>query len=98
MSGKLISIFKQIEDNRRDLSKLHELNDILVMAIITKNPPHGRVSSCFITVKFSFFNAAAIYSKTALFFKLLGIIRFIFIVLKSKNFSIGIYANSSGCK
>lgn len=34
MSGKLVSIFKQIEDNRRDLSKLHELNDILVMAII----------------------------------------------------------------
>lgn len=34
MPGKLISIFKQIEDNRRDLSKLHELNDILVMAII----------------------------------------------------------------
>ena len=34
MAGKLLSIFKKIEDNRRDLSKLHELNDILVMAII----------------------------------------------------------------
>lgn len=34
MSGKLLSIFSQMEDNRRDLSKLHELNDILVMAII----------------------------------------------------------------
>lgn len=34
MSGKLLDIFKQIEDNRRDLSKLHELNDILVMAVI----------------------------------------------------------------
>lgn len=34
MAGKLLSIFKQIEDNRRDLSKLHDLNDILVMAII----------------------------------------------------------------
>lgn len=34
MAGKLLSIFKQIEDNRRDLSKLHNLNDILVMAII----------------------------------------------------------------
>jgi hypothetical protein len=26
VSGKLIGIFKQIEDNRLDLSKLHELN------------------------------------------------------------------------
>ena len=34
MAGKLLSIFKQIEDKRRDLSKLHDLNDILVMAII----------------------------------------------------------------
>ena len=34
MAGKLLSIFKQIEDNRRDLSKLHDLNDILLMAII----------------------------------------------------------------
>ncbi|WP_116789528.1 ISAs1 family transposase [Flavobacterium psychrotrophum] len=34
MTNKLFSIFKQIEDNRRDLSKLHDLNDILVMAII----------------------------------------------------------------
>ncbi|MHB1179303.1 MAG: hypothetical protein ACYCZO_13340 [Daejeonella sp.] len=25
MAGKLLSIFKQIEDNRRDLSKLHDL-------------------------------------------------------------------------
>lgn len=32
--NKLLSIFKQIEDNRRDISKLHNLNDILVMAII----------------------------------------------------------------
>jgi predicted transposase YbfD/YdcC len=34
MSGNLLDIFKRIEDNRRDLSKLHELNDILVMAVI----------------------------------------------------------------
>lgn len=34
MASKLIGIFSQIEDNRRDLSKLHKLNDILVMAII----------------------------------------------------------------
>ena len=34
MIGKLLSSFKQIEDNRRDLSKLHDLNDILVMAIV----------------------------------------------------------------
>ena len=34
MAGKLLDIFKQIQDNRRDLSKLHKLNDILVMAII----------------------------------------------------------------
>lgn len=34
MSGRLLSVFSQIEDNRRDLNKLHELNDILVMAII----------------------------------------------------------------
>ena len=29
MIGKLLSSFKQIEDNRRDLSKLHDLNNIL---------------------------------------------------------------------
>ena len=34
MAGKLLSIFKQIEDKRRDLSKLHDLNDILAMAIL----------------------------------------------------------------
>jgi len=34
MTNKLLNIFKQIEDNRRDLSKLHDLNDILIMAII----------------------------------------------------------------
>ncbi len=34
MAGKLLSIFKQIEDNRRDISKLHDLNDILVRAIV----------------------------------------------------------------
>jgi predicted transposase YbfD/YdcC len=34
MTGKLLSIFKQIEDNRRDISKLHNLNDILIMSII----------------------------------------------------------------
>ena len=34
MPGKLTSIFMQLEDKRRDLSKLHKLNDILVMAII----------------------------------------------------------------
>lgn len=34
MASKLLHIFRQIEDNRRNLSKLHDLNDILVMAII----------------------------------------------------------------
>jgi len=34
MANKLLDIFRQIEDNRRDLSKLHQLNDILIMAII----------------------------------------------------------------
>ncbi|NML70364.1 transposase family protein, partial [Chryseobacterium sp. RP-3-3] len=34
MSGKLVSIFSEIKDNRRDISKVHKLNDILVMAII----------------------------------------------------------------
>jgi len=34
MASKLIKIFEQLEDNRRSLSKLHNLNDILVMAII----------------------------------------------------------------
>jgi predicted transposase YbfD/YdcC len=34
MAAKLLSIFKQIEDSRRDISKLHDLNDILVMALI----------------------------------------------------------------
>lgn len=34
MTVKLLSIFRQIEDHRRDISKLHDLNDILVMAII----------------------------------------------------------------
>lgn len=34
MAGKLLTIFNQIQDNRRDISKLHKLNDILVMAII----------------------------------------------------------------
>ena len=34
MASKLIGIFSQTEDNRRDLSKLHGLNDILVMGII----------------------------------------------------------------
>nr|WP_262489169.1 transposase family protein [Flavobacterium phragmitis] len=29
-----MSVFSQIENNSRDLSKLHELNDTLVMAII----------------------------------------------------------------
>jgi len=30
----LLGVFKHIEDNRRELSKLHDLNAILVMAII----------------------------------------------------------------
>lgn len=34
MSGKLLSIFSEIKNNRRDISKLHNLNNILVMAII----------------------------------------------------------------
>ena len=34
MTKKLLDIFKQIEDNRRNLSKLHDLHDILAMAII----------------------------------------------------------------
>lgn len=34
MNSKLIKVFEQLEDNRRSLSKLHNLNDILVMAII----------------------------------------------------------------
>jgi predicted transposase YbfD/YdcC len=34
MASKLNNIFEQLEDNRRSLSKLHNLNDILVMAII----------------------------------------------------------------
>lgn len=35
MTENLRDIFKQIQDNRRDLSKLHNLHDILAMAIIS---------------------------------------------------------------
>ncbi len=34
IANKLIIVFSQIEDNRRDFSNLHILNDFLVMAII----------------------------------------------------------------
>lgn len=33
MGGKLLSVFSQIENNRRGLSKLHELNDTLIAVI-----------------------------------------------------------------
>lgn len=34
MNSKITTIFEQIADNRRSLSKLHNLNDILVMSVI----------------------------------------------------------------
>lgn len=34
MANKLTTIFEQLKDNRRSLSKLHSLNDILVLAIV----------------------------------------------------------------
>lgn len=34
MRGKLFTIFMQIEDHRRDITKFYKLNDILLMAII----------------------------------------------------------------
>lgn len=34
MTNKLSSIFSQIDDPRRDVTKLHKLNDILLIGII----------------------------------------------------------------
>ena len=34
MTTKLTTIFSQVEDPRRDITKLHQLNDILLIAIL----------------------------------------------------------------
>ncbi len=34
MSPKLFDIFSSIQDNRREITKFYELNDILLMAVI----------------------------------------------------------------
>lgn len=34
MANKLLTVFMQIEDKRRDVTVFHDLNDILLMAII----------------------------------------------------------------
>jgi hypothetical protein len=35
MTTKLTRIFSQVEDPRRDITKLHQLNDILLIGIIS---------------------------------------------------------------